>query len=246
MKPVLEVRDLELGYRPSGTGPACRVVGPLSFSVAEGEALGLLGESGAGKSTVALEILGLLTFRSGQRLGGEIRLNVPRERVALIPQDPLSAMDPLCPLGVLFRAVGLGKEEALSAMERVRLPLDRVGLKSYPHELSGGMRQRVLIALAVARKASLIVADEPTSSLDVTVQAEILQLFQELKGQGISFVMVTHNVPVAKAFADRVAVMRKGLIVESGPTAEVFAHPSHDYTRSLLRAVPALRRSGIA
>jgi ABC-type dipeptide/oligopeptide/nickel transport system ATPase component len=248
VKTVIEAVQLELGYRTrsDGSGEGRKAVGPVSFYLSEGECLGLIGESGAGKSTVALEVLGLLRYRGGVRLSGELVRNVPGNRIAYIPQDPLSAMDPLCSIGALFRAAGSRAEDARGALEQVRLPLNRISLNSYPHELSGGMRQRVLIALALARKASLIVADEPTSSLDVTVQAGILDLFSEIKKQGVAFLLVTHNVPIAKNFCDRVAVMRQGSIVESGAAGQVLGRPAHSYTRALLEAVPSLRRGGPA
>jgi len=233
---LLRVSDLELGYRTQ-EGIA-KAVGPLSFQVFKGESLGLIGESGAGKSTLALEILGLLRYRGGIRLKGTIESTLRENEMAYIPQDPLASLNPLFSIGSHLREIEKDERKIRGVFERVRLSLTQISLKSYPHELSGGMRQRVLIAIALLSAPKLIVADEPTSSLDVTTQTEVVDLFREIKADGISFFFVTHQLPLAASFCDRVAVMQAGRIVEQGIPSAVFRNSQESYTQRLVQSVP--------
>ncbi|MCM8775967.1 MAG: ATP-binding cassette domain-containing protein, partial [Candidatus Omnitrophica bacterium] len=195
----------------------------------------------AGKSTIGLEILGLLGFKGGQRVGGNIVTDIAVEKMAYIPQDPLAALDPLFSIGHQMGEMAGSKSEIEDALRRVHLSLAKISLKSYPHELSGGMRQRVLIAMALLRRPMLIVADEPTSSLDVTLQAEIMELFREIRAAGISFLFITHNLPLAASFCDRVALLRLGKIVEMGECRDIFQNPREVYTKTLVESVPKIR-----
>lgn len=238
MKKILEIKNFELGYRIGNE--RVLAAGPVDFEMTEGECVGLIGESGAGKSTLALEILDLLRWKSGFRLGGDLHLSIDRSEMAYIPQDPHAALDPLFSIGDQLREVAADSQAVTDALKKVRLPLDKIGLKSYPHELSGGMKQRVLIAMALLRQPKLIVADEPTSSLDVTLQAEIMDLFRDIHRSGIAFLFVTHQVPLVRNFCQRAVFMRSGRIVEQGIVPEIFINPRHSYTRMLMDSVPRL------
>jgi len=235
---LIRVRDLELCYGRKREKEFR--VGPLNFEIASGSSFGLIGESGAGKSTVGFEILGLLKYRGGQRIGGEIESSVPPDRMAYIPQDPASALDPLFSVGSQLAELGANRLEIDAALDQARLSLKSVSLKSYPHELSGGMRQRLVIAMALLRRPQLIIADEPTSSLDVSLQAEIMMLFEAIRKTGITFLFITHNLPLAAQFCDWVAVMRYGRIVEQGAAKEIFFKSKNPYLTELVRAVPVL------
>lgn len=251
---VLEIAGLSVAYR---TGSEWKtVVDDVSLRVGHGEIHALIGESGSGKTQTAWSILGLLSA-GGQAMAGTIRfagtdlLQLPEKelatlrgrRIGYVPQEPLSNLDPSSTIGnqltePLRIVLGLSRQEAREHATRL---LSKVGINNpervmrlYPHQISGGMAQRVLIAGAVATEPELIVADEPTTALDVTVQAEILQLLRELqRDMGISILLVTHNLGVVADLADRVSVMRSGSIVETGTVVEVFAAPRHAYTRSL-------------
>ncbi len=238
MKKIFEIQKLKLGYRIGKQ--IVKAAGPVDFDMAEGECLGLIGESGAGKSTLALEILGLLQWKGGLRISGDLRLYISRNEMAYIPQDPHAALDPLFSIGDQLREMARDRRRVEKVLEKVRLPLDKIGLKSYPHELSGGMKQRVLIAMALLRQPKLIVADEPTSSLDVTLQAEIMALFREIQRSGIAFLLVTHQVPLTKNFCQRAIFMRSGSVVEQGFLPEVFKNPKEAYTKALIESVPRL------
>lgn len=239
MKTLIEVRELSLAYR---IGKRLQeVVGSVSFRIGQGEALGLIGESGAGKSTLALGILDLLKIRGGERTRGEIRTSISPREIAYIPQDPLASMDPLFSIGSQMGEITRDEELIREALRRVHLSLGKISLKSYPHELSGGMRQRVLIAMALLHRPKLIVADEPTASLDVLLQAEIMRLFAEIKSQGVSFLFVTHHIPLAKAFCDCLIILRSGKAVEEGLPQKVCENPEHPYTRELMESIPVFR-----
>jgi ABC-type dipeptide/oligopeptide/nickel transport system ATPase component len=240
LKTILEVARLELAYRWEDKW--VRAVGPVDFDLIEGEALGLIGESGAGKSTLGLAILGLLGVKGGRCLRGKIATALRPHDIAYVPQDPLAALDPLFTLESLVRETGSGSAEIARAFSRVRLPIEKLKLRSYPHEWSGGMRQRFVIALALLRRPKLIVADEPTSSLDVTLQAEVMRLFRDIQAQGISFLFITHNVPLAAGFVSRLAIMQEGRIVELGATEKIVRNPQSSYTRELLGSIPEFRR----
>ena len=250
---ALRIEGLRVGYGAS------EVVRDVSLSVEEGEVLGIVGESGSGKSQTILALLGLLP--AGARMQarglwlGETRLDrltpraratVPGRRIGYIPQDPMSNLDPCFPIGAQL-TVPLRLVHGLSAAEadqRAREVLARVGIRdidrvmrAYPHQISGGMAQRVLIAGAVAGRPEVLLADEPTTALDVTVQAEVLELLRSLQAEyRMALVIVTHNFGVVADLCDRVAVMQSGEVVETGPVAQVFAAPVHPRTRALIAA----------
>lgn len=258
---ILEVKDLRVELVTlDRVVPA---VDGVSFEVDRGETVTIIGESGSGKSTTAMAILRLLpddlAVISGEaRIGGHdvtgdrSVINRMRGRtVVLIPQDPMTALNPIRRVGrQMVEAVRVkypsmsraqARARALELMEQVHIhnPVKQFG--AYPHQLSGGMLQRVLIAMAVSTDADLIVADEPTSALDVTVQAGILDLLLELQEQtGIALLLITHDLGVARLMSDRVLVMKDGRFVEGGPVTEVVDHPQHPYTRKLLAAIPEL------
>lgn len=240
MNPLVDARNLELLYPGSAERPETRI-GPVSFAIGEGEALGLIGESGAGKSTVGVEVLGLLRVRRARRTAGEIHYSIKPSEIAYIPQDPAAALDPLFSIGYQMREIGGNAAQIQKALAQVHLLETNMSLKSYPHELSGGMRQRVVVAMALLRQPRLIVADEPTSSLDVTLQREILNLFLEIKKSGISFLLVTHHLPLAALFCDRISIMKSGKIVETGVPAEIIRAPASPYTRELLDSIPPFK-----
>jgi peptide/nickel transport system ATP-binding protein len=259
--PVLEVEDLSVVY--TGAGLRRRVVRDLSFRIAPGEVLALVGESGSGKTTTAQAVLGLLAAngrieRGAVRLGGtdiahwpERRLAAVRgERMSLIPQDPTTSLNPVRTVGAQIEEVlrihgaqdrSRTRAQVLELLERVGLTPAALRAGQYPHELSGGMKQRVLIAIAVALRPGLIVADEPTSALDVTVQRRILDLIDELRRRdGTAVLLVTHDLGVAADRADRVVVLRGGEVQEQGPVRQVLAAPRSAYARQLLRDAPSL------
>jgi peptide/nickel transport system ATP-binding protein len=258
--PLLAVQDLSVGYRvKDGLKPA---VTGVSFEVRPGQVLALVGESGSGKTTTGHAVLGLLAD-NGVVTGGSIRYrgesihDLPRRKlrdllgsaISLIPQDPTVSLDPVRRIGHQVEDV-LRLHTGLDAQERrtkVLALLDLVGFtdveqrfRQYPHELSGGMRQRVLIAAAVAAEPDLIIADEPTSGLDVTVQAQVLDLIDDLRARtGTAVVLVTHDLAVASDRADLIGVMRQGELVELGPARHVLDDPQHPYTQQLLASVPS-------
>ncbi|BCP52363.1 dipeptide/oligopeptide/nickel ABC transporter ATP-binding protein [Kaistia sp. 32K] len=253
---LLEVSGLSVGYA-GRDGNTTTVVKSVSFTIARGEILGLVGESGSGKTQTALSILRLLP-EGGKVTGGSIWLegqnliDVPESqmqairgrRIGYIPQEPMSNLDPLFRIGdqlcePLQVVGGLSRrqaeEKALALLERVGIADPRRAFRSYPHQISGGMAQRVLIAGALSCDPDLLIADEPTTALDVTVQAEILDLIRDLKAErNLGVLLVTHNFGVVADLCDRVAVMRAGEIVEQRPVLDIFAQPQHDYTRTLL------------
>ncbi|MEV0227473.1 ABC transporter ATP-binding protein [Streptomyces sp. NPDC050704] len=249
---------------PTGSVPVVRGV---SFAVRSGETLALLGESGCGKSMTAHAIAGLLD-PAAQVAGGEARLDGEdllrlgaraRRRLAgpglaIVFQDALSALNPVHTVGAQlaepFRihqkmSRRAAKAKAVELMERVGIPEAGSRVNAYPHQFSGGMRQRLLIAMAVALQPKVLLADEPTTALDVTVQAQIMDLLAELRSeQQMALVLITHDLGLVAEHADRVAVMYAGTVVETGPVAEVFGKPNHPYTRGLLESVPAEQHKG--
>src|SRR5690349_6075209 len=257
--PALRVEDLTVDIRTiAGT---VRAVDHVTFAARSGETLALLGESGCGKSMTATALVGLLepvadVVSGTAQLGGVDLFNVGRTKrremagteLAIVFQDALTALNPLYTVGTQlaepFRIHhGLGAKEAkakaVELMARVGIPQPETRLNSYPHQFSGGMRQRLLIAMAVALNPSVLIADEPTTALDVTVQAQIMALLRDLRTEyRMAVVLITHDLALVAEEADRVAVMYAGSIVEIGPVAQVFADPKHPYTKGLLNSVP--------
>jgi peptide/nickel transport system ATP-binding protein len=245
-----------------------RAVDGLSFSLSAGETLAIVGESGCGKSMAALSILGLQPSPPARIVSGSIRLDgeeltsLPEHRlrdrrgraVSMIFQEPMTALNPVLTIGrqvgeVLERHFGLAGEELQNRVEEmlklVGIPEPRRRMGQYPHNLSGGMRQRVMIAMALACRPRVLIADEPTTALDVTIQAQILDLMRDLQERlGTAIVLITHDLGVVAEMADRVVVMYAGRSVEEGPVEAIFDNPCHPYTRGLLGAVPRLDRSG--
>ncbi|HEX5495628.1 MAG TPA: ABC transporter ATP-binding protein [Mycobacteriales bacterium] len=266
MSRLLDVTDLRVAFTRRGR-PDTHAVDGVSFSLDEGETIGLVGESGSGKSVTSLAIMGLLP-RRGVRVSGRVDLqgrsllslsrNQMRDlrgpELAMVFQDPLSSLNPVVPIGlqiteVLRRHRGLrgdaARKEATGLLDRVGIPDPTRRLREYPHQLSGGMRQRALIAMAVACRARLLIADEPTTALDVTIQAQILELLRELVSErGTALVMITHDLGVVAGLCDRVNVMYAGRIVEQSDRRTLFAEPRHPYTGGLLASIPRLDSAG--
>jgi oligopeptide transport system ATP-binding protein len=266
MSPVLEIENLHVRFAtPEGEVPA---VAGIDLGVGAGECLGVVGESGAGKSQIFLAAMGLLAVNGSAtgrvRLGGVELLGLAAadlnrlrgSRMAMIFQDPMTALNPYLKVSrqlteVLVVHKGLSEAaarlSALEMLERVRIPDARRRFDGYPHEFSGGMRQRVMVAMALLCAPELLIADEPTTALDVTVQAEILDLFREVQTDvGAAIVLITHDLGVVAGLCDRLAVMYAGRIVETGSADEVFAAPRHPYTLGLLQATPRLDREPAA
>lgn len=256
--PLLDVRDLAVTF---GQHSAVR---PISFHINAGETLGLVGESGSGKSVTSLALLRLLPS-SAQITGsisfaGEDLLALPeasmrRHRgssIAMIFQEPMTALNPSMRIGVQIAEALQAhhpeissnsiKQKVLDAMREVGLPDPELRLRDYPHQFSGGQRQRILIAMALINRPRLLIADEPTTALDVTVQAQILRLLNDLRrSHNLSMLFISHDLAVVSQVADRVAVMHHGEIVEEAPAQTLFRHPRHPYTRSLLTAAPTMQ-----
>jgi oligopeptide/dipeptide ABC transporter ATP-binding protein len=267
MAPLLDVRGLTVELHT----PAAwvRPVNDVSLQLAPGESLGLVGESGSGKTMLSLALVGLLppgARRSGEawlaRNGQPVNLVVLNERelipvrgreIGMVFQEPMTALNPVLRIGAqIAEAIrahqpGLGaggvEHRMLEVLERARVPEPRLRARQYPHQLSGGLRQRAMIAMALAAGPRLLIADEPTTALDVTVQRQILELLARLRRElGLTLLFITHDLGVVAQVADRVAVMYAGRIVEEGPAEEVLRRPRHPYTEGLLRASPQLRR----
>ncbi|MCW1409411.1 ABC transporter ATP-binding protein [Rhizobium sp. 1AS11] len=259
-EPLLSVRDLSVAFHQGGE--TSLAVDHISFDIAKGEVVALVGESGSGKSVSANSILRLLPYPSASHPSGEVLFKgtdllkaserVLREvrgnDITMIFQEPMTSLNPLHTIEKQIAEI-LALHQGLtgqSARQRVLELLNQVGirepekrLKAYPHELSGGQRQRVMIAMALANRPELLIADEPTTALDVTVQAQILELLRQLKAvHGMSMLFITHDLGIVRKFADRVCVMTKGRIVETGTVEDVFANPKHEYTRHLLASEP--------
>ena len=257
---LLQVNDLSVTF---GTGDnAVRAVKGVSFDVRRGETVALVGESGSGKSVTALSVLQLLPYPVASHPTGSIRfqgrelvgapprelLNVRGNRVSMIFQEPMTSLNPLHTIErqvneVQFLHKGLSRDAArkrtLELLEQVGIPEAVKRLDAYPHQLSGGQRQRVMIAMALANEPDLLIADEPTTALDVTIQAQILKLLKTLQARyGMALLFITHDLGIVRKMSDRVCVMTKGLIVEQGPVGQVFDNPQHSYTQHLLSAEP--------
>jgi ABC-type dipeptide/oligopeptide/nickel transport system ATPase component len=255
---LLDVRHLSVAFGDR------TVVDDVSFRIAAGETLGLVGESGSGKSVTAFSILRLLQ-PPGQVTGGEVLFEgrdllalterqmreVRGARISLIFQEPMTALNPVMRIGdqiaealsVHGQATGRdARDRAVELLEAVRITNAAQRVRDYPHQLSGGMRQRVMIAIALACRPPLIIADEPTTALDVTIQAQVLELLRDLKSRfNLALLLITHDFGVIAEMADRVAVMFRGRLVEEGAVRQILRSPQHEYTRSLLAAVPGMR-----
>jgi oligopeptide/dipeptide ABC transporter ATP-binding protein len=258
--PLLEIRNLqiEFGRAPS----ALRAVDGVSLTLAAGQTLGLVGESGSGKSVTALSIARLLPSPPAFYAGGEILLEgrdvlkmKPAELrgirggvVSCVFQEPGASLNPVFRIGAQIKeSLKLHRPEAATDAEVIRLlklvgiPAPEARLKSYPHEMSGGMQQRVMIAMALAPRPKLLVADEPTTALDVTIQAQIIELLARLRGQlGMAILLITHNLGIVGDLADQVAVMYAGQIVETAPALDLLRQPLHPYTQALMNSVPRM------
>ncbi|MBM3568465.1 MAG: ABC transporter ATP-binding protein [Alphaproteobacteria bacterium] len=262
--PLLSIEGLTVAFA-TRAGTVAAVDG-VSLALEPGEVLGLVGESGSGKSVTALAVMGLLPEPIGRIAAGAIRFEgraltalaaedlrrLRGDRMAMIFQEPMTSLNPLMTVGTqiaetLVEHRGLAwsaaRGRAKELLERVRIADAQARLESYPHELSGGMRQRVMIAAALACEPRLLIADEPTTALDVTIQAQILDLLRELRRDlGMAVLLITHDLGVVAEFADRIAVMYAGRIVEDAPVARLFAAPLHPYTQGLLRSMPEIDR----
>ena len=262
---LLQVDNLETVFGREGRGPVARAVRGVSFAVRKGETLGIVGESGSGKSVTALSILRLIA-PPGRIVGGQVTLDgadllglaerqmrdVRGARIAMVFQDPMTALNPTLTVGEQITETILAHQQvtrasahaqALDWLTRVRVSLPERRLRQFPHELSGGMRQRVMLAIAFSCRPEVLLADEPTTALDVTVQAQILDLMDELKAElGTAIVLITHDLGVVRERCDDVAVMYAGQIVEYASAPDLFASPKHPYTQSLLASLPDWRR----
>jgi peptide/nickel transport system ATP-binding protein len=264
MTTLLDVRDLRVSFPMSGGGRVHPVDG-VSFTLERGRTLALVGESGCGKSLTSLALLrlvpppGRIEAGSAVRFGetdllsleGEALRRVRGRRIAMIFQDPMTSLNPVFTVGAQITEVihahfdvpaREARDSAAALLQEVGIPDPVARLKSYPHQLSGGMRQRVMIAIALAGRPEILIADEPTTALDVTVQAQILEVLDRLREtHGMAVLLITHDLGIVAGRADRVAVMYAGQIIETAPTAELFAAPSHPYTQGLFGSVPRLR-----
>ncbi|MBI2205720.1 MAG: ABC transporter ATP-binding protein [Candidatus Rokubacteria bacterium] len=263
MSPILEVTDLRTHFFTFGGTRVVKAVDGVSFSLNAGETLGLVGESGSGKTTTCLSIVGLLP-RGARIVGGSVVFEgedltrksqrelrrIRGRRIAVILQDPMASLNPLF---TIFRQVAepaffhqqmRGKtlrQRVKSLLAAVRIPSPEWRMRDYPHQMSGGMRQRIVGAIALAGGPSLVIADEPTTNLDVTIQAQYLDLLKDIQREtGVALIFVTHNLGIVAKMCDRVAVMYGGTIVEQGPVRAIFDDPKHPYTQALLGSIPKL------
>jgi peptide/nickel transport system ATP-binding protein len=279
--PLLAVRDLSIRFRKAALSPVLPAVDALSFTIAPGESLGLVGESGSGKSVTALAILRLLPPASAHiegsiqfasspgvsadtsagasagiqdllRLEPEAMRRLRGREIAMIFQEPMTALNPVMPVGAQIAEALLAhqprlrkrivRDQVLAAMETVALPDPVRRARDYPHQFSGGQRQRILIAMAIINRPRLLIADEPTTALDVTVQAQILELLKKLRREyGLAMLFISHDLAVVSQVTERVAVMRHGVLLEVAPVQALFRDPQHPYTQALLRAIPTMQ-----
>ncbi|GGK18011.1 dipeptide transport ATP-binding protein DppD [Caldalkalibacillus thermarum] len=262
---ILEVNQLHVTFKTYG-GEVQAVRG-VSFSLAQGETLAIVGESGCGKSVTAQSIMRLIPEPPGRITSGSIiykgkdltklsdrqMRNIRGPEIAMIFQDSMTSLNPTIKVGEQL-IEGLTKHrpvsrkearaEAVKYMQLVGIPYPEERLKQYPHQFSGGMRQRLMIAMALITQPSILIADEPTTALDVTIQAQIIELFKQIQAEtGVSIIMITHDLGVVAQIADRVSVMYAGKIVESGSVKDIFKHPQHPYTKGLLQSIPRLDQS---
>ena len=259
--PFLRVENLGIAFGPADA--PVKAVDGISFGMASGETLAVVGESGSGKSVTALTLTRLLAVPPARYVSGSIQFQgrevmtmspaelraVRGKQIAYIFQEPSSSLNPVFTIEYQIReAIELHRPEVRDVRGEIVRALETVGIRDpatrlgdYPHQLSGGMQQRVMIAMALACQPSLLVADEPTTALDVTIQKQIIDLLRDLKAKtNMAILLITHNFGLVSDFADRVVVMFRGKIVESGPTAEVLRHPQHPYTQALIECVPKL------
>ncbi len=260
-KKLLEIKDERLSFfTPAGE---VKALNGVSFSMDEGDVLGIVGESGSGKSVTAYSIMGLTAY-PGKLIGGTVEFNgheihkmtekefrkIRGNEVSIIFQDPMTSLNPVYTIenqiveGILLhtdKTKAQAHERAKELLELVGINEPEKRLKQYPHELSGGMRQRVMIAIALACEPKLLIADEPTTALDVTIQAQILELMQDLRQKlGMSIIMITHDLGVVASMCGKIAVMYAGHIVEYGTADEIFYNPRHEYTKGLINSIPKL------
>jgi oligopeptide transport system ATP-binding protein len=264
--PLLEVRDLHVEFHTRDG--VVKAVNGVNYSVAAGETLAVLGESGSGKSVTAQAVMGIVDMPPGKIPQGEVRFRgrdmltmsdeqrrqLRGQKIAMIFQDALSALNPVLSvgyqLGEMFRVhQGMSRKDAkaksVELMERVGIPGARSRVNDFPHQFSGGMRQRIMIAMALALEPDLIIADEPTTALDVTVQAQVMELLAELQREyHMGLILITHDLGVVADVADKIAVMYAGRIVETAPVHELYKRPAHPYTRGLLDSIPRLDHKG--
>jgi len=262
MEPLLRIDDLQTHF--FSAGKVVKALDGISFEIKAGEVFGLVGETGCGKSVTALSVLRLIPFPPGKIVAGSIRFKgtdllalSPEEmrrcrgrEISMIFQEPMTSLNPVFRVGdqmseVIRMHQGLGRSAALEAaigmLERVRIPDARKVARQYPHQLSGGMRQRVMIAMELSCRPALLIADEPTTALDVTIQAQILRLLKEMRREtGTSILLITHDLGVVAQMCDRVAVMYAGSIVEQAGVADIFQTPRHPYTQGLWGAIPLI------
>jgi len=261
-KPVLDVRGLQTVFRTRGGD--VHAVNSVSFHLEPGELLGVVGESGSGKSVTMMSLMGLLPMPPAEVRAGEVMLGdmdilkitpaqlreVRGRRIGFVFQDPMTSLNPVYNVGnqvmePLRRHMGMSRTQAhkraIELLELVGIPDAPRRMKDYPHQFSGGMRQRVMIAIALSCDPEVLIADEPTTALDVTIQAQIIELVKDLRTKlGMAIVWITHDLGVIAGIADRVVVMYGGQIVEQAPVRELFANPQHPYTRALLKTIPSV------
>jgi oligopeptide/dipeptide ABC transporter ATP-binding protein len=261
--PLLEVQGLSTHYVSARGTRVTRAVDDVSFTLRDGETLGIVGESGSGKSTLALSLLRLLP-PAGRNVAGAVRFEgedllqkspaemrrIRGKRIAMILQDPMASLNPLFTVGdqvaeSLRVHEGATRrsawDKARDLLSSVRISAPNIRVRNYPHELSGGMRQRIVGAIAISCGPRLLIADEPTTSLDVTIQAQYLALLRDIqRARGLALIFITHNLGIVARMCDAVAVMYAGRIVESGPVRKIFGDPAHPYTRALIESIPRL------
>ena len=260
--PLLEVKDLEVEFRTKAG--VAQAINGLNFTLRAGETLAILGESGSGKSVTAQTIMGILDMPPGHISGGEIRYRgqdlltmKPEARrrlrgvgISMIFQDALSALNPVLPVGwqiaEMFRVHqgfkrGAARKKAIELMQRVGIPAAAERVRDYPHQFSGGMRQRIMIAMAIALDPDVLIADEPTTALDVTVQAQVMRLLKELQVENnMGLILITHDLGVVADVADKIAVMYAGRVMEAADVYEIYGKPGHPYTKGLLESLPRI------